>query len=281
MKRLKNLKISTKIIVSFIFFSFLMLGAGITGIYNTSNVSNTTGIIHEQPVKEALGYMIFISILAMAGVVASIFLARSVTAPIKKLSYFMKTNLVENGDLTASFNTSTNDEIGVLAGDLNSFVENIHDYVARVTGTWQSLSGGVENVVGNNSRLSGNISRENETIRKITADLRKLRLRSYLLDPEIRKEIDRLYNTFSMLTAITAETEELVATTGEQARRIQEDTQRILEMVTQDEPSGAAHNDIVEAAAAGQVEFSNSEFAEDTGIDQLHARVEPEGNIVH
>ncbi len=278
MKPSKSMKISSKIVVFFMFFYLLMLGAGITGIYNMGNMSIATAPLSEQ---SAMGYIFFLSLLAVAGLTASILLVRRVTIQIKELSSFIKTNLVEKGDLTASFKTGTGDEIDQLAGDLNSFVENIHHYVARVTGTWESLSDDVEKAIIKSSQVSAAIARESELMRKIRADLRNLKLRSIGMTPETRGQVETLYSTFSMLTAVAAEKNELVASTGRQMQRIKSDTQQILEMVTQDDPSGTASQEGMTEAADGQAEFANREFDEVPQLEELKAKVEPEGTTVH
>ena len=125
---MRNLKISSKLILSFGLVLVVMAAVSIAGMTQLANVGNGYMTAQEQSV-----YTLWIGIIGavvVAGLVFSIILARLFTKPVNKLVALVED--VVDGNLNVNMNQAdiTKDEIGTLTYDifqLISTIKNIND----------------------------------------------------------------------------------------------------------------------------------------------------------
>lgn len=81
----------------------------------------------------------------LAGIIISLVLGlivlRSVTGPLNEMVARVRDIAQGEGDLTKRLEISSRDELADLAGELNTFIEKIHDIVVDITGTTRGVQG--------------------------------------------------------------------------------------------------------------------------------------------
>ncbi|WP_080158294.1 methyl-accepting chemotaxis protein [Photobacterium piscicola] len=135
-------------------------------------------VIGELPKKEAFAALttirnqviLFTAIIAAIFIVIAIFLASSITRPIKNLALMFK-NLGEgDGDLRHRLNVEANDEIGQLSSGFNGFIGKIHHSVIDVAETGNALRQAAESVASQAQlTLDNSHSQRDRTLLVVTA----------------------------------------------------------------------------------------------------------------
>ncbi|MEC6815715.1 methyl-accepting chemotaxis protein [Photobacterium toruni] len=135
-------------------------------------------VIGELPKKEAFTALttvrnqviLFTAIIAAIFIVIAIFLASSITRPIKNLALMFK-NLGEgDGDLRHRLTVEGNDEIAQLSSGFNSFISKIHHSITDVAETGNSLRQAAESVASQAQlTLDNSHSQRDRTLLVVTA----------------------------------------------------------------------------------------------------------------
>lgn len=82
--------------------------------------------------------IIFVSILL--SIILGIFISKAIIKPIKQTTVMLKDIAEGDGDLTKRLKIYSKDEIGILAGEFNNFIEKLHGIIKHVKGTAETTS---------------------------------------------------------------------------------------------------------------------------------------------
>lgn len=104
--------------------------------------------------------MVFFIVGLIIGIIALMFIIRTIIRPIKNISKEMKAISEGDGDLTKVITSKGNDEIAELTKYFNSFVGGIKDIVVRLNTSSSTLNSSMENI----STISYELSRSTEMI---------------------------------------------------------------------------------------------------------------------
>jgi len=120
-------------------------------------------------VNNMLITVVIITVIALTGVFfAAIFLARSLSKPIIKVTETLKDISEGEGDLTRSINVNSKDEIGALSHYFNLTLEKIKNLVIKIKNEAGNL-----HEIGNN--LSANMNNTTAAVNKITANIQNIK----------------------------------------------------------------------------------------------------------
>jgi len=122
-------------------------------------------------VNKMLLTVIIITVIALTGVFfAAIFLSRSLSKPILKVTDTLRDISEGEGDLTRSIEVNSKDEIGALSHYFNLTIEKIKNLVIKIKNEAGSL-----HEIGNN--LSVNMNNTASAVNEITASIRSIKER--------------------------------------------------------------------------------------------------------
>jgi len=107
------------------------------------------------------------------GLIIAIVMLRSVIKPIKTIVERVKDIAQGGGDLTKRVDITTQDEIGILAGWINVFIENIHDIVVRITEAVQTLAASSEEIAASSEETSSSTQQISTSIHKVAQEAEK------------------------------------------------------------------------------------------------------------
>ncbi|MCD9541456.1 HAMP domain-containing protein [Photobacterium carnosum] len=135
-------------------------------------------VIGELPKKEAFAALttirnqviLFTAIIAAIFIIIAIFLASSITRPIKNLALMFKELGEGDGDLRHRLTVEGNDEIAQLSSGFNGFIGKIHNSIIDVAETGNSLRQAAESVASQAQlTLDNSHSQRDRTLLVVTA----------------------------------------------------------------------------------------------------------------
>lgn len=107
----------------------------------------------------------------LLGTVIGVFVVQSFKIPLKTLELKLQELVDKGGDLTQSIDIKSKDEIGMLANQVNRFIQNIRAIIIEVN----KASDGVENAVGTVAmymeKLGENVASSSATVQQLSAGM--------------------------------------------------------------------------------------------------------------
>jgi len=191
---------------------------------------------------------IFLIVLA-----ASLFLANSVTKPLKAALAMVKDIAAGEGDLTKRLEVSTQDEIGQLAGEFNRFVETIHDLIKSVKESASQLTHAVTEISQGNQDLSNRTQDQASAIEQTASAVEEM-TSSVKMNAQHADEANQLSRETAELAK---QGEEVMSQTVQAMEKVSGSSKRIVEIIDMVnsiafQTNLLALNAAVEAARAGE-----------------------------
>ncbi|RAO98387.1 hypothetical protein PW5551_09830, partial [Petrotoga sp. 9PW.55.5.1] len=146
---------------------------------------NSQDII-SQPLRNSLNIALLALIVIILAVILSIFFMRSITNPINKMKD--KVNLIEQGNLNVDFDTSSNDEIGIISKELANMINKLKTTLGEVKET----SSYIEKSSKELSTISIKLSKNNQDIMNKTEDIEKDLEDSAAFTEEVTSGVDEV-----------------------------------------------------------------------------------------
>ncbi|MCC6230921.1 MAG: methyl-accepting chemotaxis protein [Phycisphaerales bacterium] len=118
-------------------------------------------------IRYQVGVVVGVSALAVLGL--GLFFASRLVRPISSLGARMKDIAEGEGDLTQRVPVSGNDEIAVLSGSFNTFVEKIHGTVKQVATTTNELAAAATEIAASAEEMAAGIGRQEQQTSQVSA----------------------------------------------------------------------------------------------------------------
>ena len=213
--------------------------------------------------------LIFISMLVGSLVAFAIvlFLIVDIVRPLNKFIILIK-NLTEgDGDLTKRVEANTKDEFGILAGYINTFIQNVQHIIKEVQVVSHEVTSGSNELASVAEELQSTFQSQTEQISGISTNMINLSSLSEQVSNSLTQSSERLQNTTSLtqegaisLASIRKEMKTISENTNNLAQTISslsessEDIGRILTVINDiaDQTNLLALNAAIEAARAGE-----------------------------
>ncbi len=183
----------------------------------------------------------------------SLLLVRSIVAPVNKAVDIIKEIAEGGGDLCARLEVASNDEIGALSNEFNKFVAKLHDLIAEVKVSTESMIATTEELSQGTQSLSEQIQSQASSIEEIASTMEEM-------NSSVKQEADHASqaNELAQKTARMAEkggkvvegTVEAMKVVNESSKKINEIISVVNEIAFQ--TNLLALNAAVEAARAGE-----------------------------
>ena len=146
---------------------------------NAENQALTNEIAdNEKMMKTMLAVATIVAVIV--GMLIAFLVNRGITVPVKAMVDMLKDMAQSGGDLTKRVNVSVKDEIGELAGWFNAFLDNLHDIMAQVKHSSETVSAAANETSMGNQDLSqrteeqaSSLEEVSSTIEEISASLQK------------------------------------------------------------------------------------------------------------
>ncbi|WP_186168251.1 methyl-accepting chemotaxis protein [Burkholderia gladioli] len=120
---------------------------------------------------QLLGTGALVIVLVLAAIVA---LSRRIVVPLRSLAGTMNEIAVGDGDLTRRLPVVSHDEVGLLAGRFNAFVEKLHGVLVTVSSNITQLETASREVSAGNSDLSARTEQQAASIQQTAAAMEQL-----------------------------------------------------------------------------------------------------------
>ena len=213
--------------------------------------------------------LIFISMLvgSMVAFAIVLFLIVDIVRPLNKFIILIK-NLTEgDGDLTKRVEANTKDEFGILAGYINTFIQNVQHIIKEVQVVSHEVTSGSNELASVAEELQSTFQSQTEQISGISTNMINLSSLSEQVSNSLTQSSERLQNTTSLtqegaisLASIRKEMKTISENTNNLAQTISslsessEDIGRILTVINDiaDQTNLLALNAAIEAARAGE-----------------------------
>ncbi len=229
--------------------------------------TNTQSALSIERVADMVTYITLI-LLVLVGISIGGFLMvrKRVSQPIEEISNAL-TDIGENVDLTRHLNQTSDDELGVIANQVNKLVDNFRasiTEVVAVTDTIHKISGNVSQAVSKSNQVSDNQKRETDmaaaAIEQMTAALAEVARNTSQADDaskhaesNVNKGNELVKDTIDQVNSLTQEfnhTSEVVNDLAEESNKVG----AVLDVIKTiaEQTNLLALNAAIEAARAGE-----------------------------
>lgn len=133
------------------------------GWYIASTIPSSE--LTEESTKIAYKLLLLSAIAIIIGAIIAVFVANSLTKPIKKLVEDI--TKVSKGDLTVKSNVKTSDEIGELSSNFNVMVENINKLIFNTKEVAYKVAQNSENLAASSEEVSASAEEVNRAVSEI------------------------------------------------------------------------------------------------------------------
>lgn len=149
--------------------------------------------------------LILSAVFVLAVIVGIIFIVRTVSSPANRASKQLETIISDikhdRGDLTARLDVTTKDEIGVLSGGINDFIENLQSIMKKIGEESEKMQASIET-------MDRNVSDSDDDITGLSAVMEQLSASMVEVTNMIHQMDDGIQNVMSSVTAMSDETDQ-------------------------------------------------------------------------
>jgi len=125
------------------------------------------------PVRATMIMVIVIAcILLLVAILIALWIAATISRPINKLA--VEVGKVAQGDLTATIDIRSKDEIGVLAEGFNTMVSNTNEVLNNINNAAEQVASGSKQVSDSSMALSQGATEQASSIEQLTASLEEI-----------------------------------------------------------------------------------------------------------
>ncbi len=190
-----------------------------------------------------------------------IFIARSLTKPIRFMVDRLKDIAQGEGDLTQRVDETRKDELGELGRWFNTFVKKIHDIIAEVSGVTREVASAATEIASSSEEMAGGMKQQTEQTTQVSSAVE-----------EMSSTVMEVARKSSEAAATASEAGKQANEGGTVVNQTIDDMRTIAQMVNQ---TGIAINELGKRGEQiGQVIEVINDIADQTNLLALNAAIE-------
>ncbi|MEM1098705.1 MAG: methyl-accepting chemotaxis protein [Planctomycetota bacterium] len=113
-------------------------------------------------------------IAALTSIVLGFFITRGITKPLNRVIDRIAEIAEGDGDLTQRVDDSRKDELGVLGGKVNSFIDRTHDIISNVRGASHEVASAATELSANSEQMSSSMRDQTGRMQQINAAVEEM-----------------------------------------------------------------------------------------------------------
>jgi methyl-accepting chemotaxis protein len=229
--------------------------------YIRGQVSSVIDVVNEGKVKQITGVSLAGLGAGAVGVLIVIFLAIRINAPIRKVSSALENIATGEGDLTQRIEVKTQDEVGILSGYFNQFVEQLSDIIRLLAESVQTSLRTTDKANVLAQDISKGMSAQQESILMVATASREMTQTA----TEVASSAAQAANASSIADEATIQGRKVVMTTSDNITGLaikMKESMSVVERLSSDSESIAAVLQVIRS------------IAEQTNLLALNAAIE-------
>lgn len=217
----------------------------------------------------AMTGMIFLAIGVMLfGLTIAYFITRGITGPINRTIHRLKDIVQGKGDLTKRLEVATNDELGEMANQLNTFLESMQIMIRDISDNSTSLSSASMELLAISQQMSSNAEQTSGKANTVA-------VASEEMSTNVNSVASAMEQATTNITTVASTTEQMTDSVNTIARNSEKACLTTNEAVVKSKAASQMVNELGEAAQEiSKVTEVITEISEQTNLLALNATIE-------
>ncbi|PLX67454.1 MAG: hypothetical protein C0603_09385 [Denitrovibrio sp.] len=137
-------------------------------------VAEANEITHATEDRSITTNIVLLIVVAIVAIVSLLTTLKAVLGPVNKMTSITADLAEGDGDLTKRVESKSNDEMKVLGGNINKFIDNVHGVVVNISEQSQSLSSASSELAATTEELSSTFGEQTNQVTEVASAMEEM-----------------------------------------------------------------------------------------------------------